>query len=134
MVAPADLLSTEQVSGCWLTGPAGGAHCYGLQAHGPNTLIGNPPECIMGLPLPPCISSCSCQPQVYAREEGTNTFRSAHEGISIRFKSPRELTSNQFGASCRNPISIKICVVPACVANTIAHCCLTCDTGGIPMA
>lgn len=54
-------LSTDELAGCWATAACLGAHCYGLQAYGPDALLQNPVPCVCGMPSRARISGPSAQ-------------------------------------------------------------------------
>ena len=121
-------LEADDVAGCWCVGPSMGLHCYGLEAADPDTLLGNPAECMVGFPLPQWLGNCVCEKIVYHREGQTNTFVSAGEGKWIRFRSRDESTSNSWGqaTSCGHPKAMKLCALPDCVYGCCSIVMCTC--------
>ena len=90
-------LSANDVAGCWCTLPLMGAHCYGLQAIDDDTLVENPPECLFGMPLPPCIGhlccfGIDCAAKRFVRQGTSNVFKSHSEGLILKFYSENKMT------------------------------------------
>jgi len=126
-------ISAHDVTGCWCTLPLMGTHCYGLQSLDRDTLVENPPECCLFVPLPTVIGrwffACDdCHPKQFHREPGTNIFKGS-DGLVLKFYTDAKMTSNNCGhggCPCGHPRSIKLFCMPSCMQTALGCLCCTC--------
>ena len=133
-----EIIGAEAAEGCYCTafthsaghGKQAGVtigHCFGLQADGPDRLVGNPLACCLGLPI--CCETSI--PLVYERRPQTNVFQSrGGEGYWLELRSDKQLTSNlcgNTGAWCLgHPSAVKCLRLPAYIydcGTSFTRCC-----------
>ena len=125
-------VDTKDLEGCWVTPACGGLYCYGLQAYGPDALLGNPVPCCCGLPWCAAWGLGTCGVPVFVRDNAhPEVFRNQSEGQFFKILAKDRMSSNLCSIEgLGRPISLKMFPLPQCCFSCRTCCCAGCEVYG----